>query len=91
MRYGLGYVLGYVLAQKRLKEQRHLLLRMAAVRVVGSWVEQLRLALAVSTAKLKEARVRWFPLAITGHYEERRIRAIGVIIEPHDWEPRPNK
>ena len=64
---------------------------MVAGPVVCSWVEQLRLALAATAAKLKEARVRCFTLAITGHYEERRICAIGFIIQPHDWEPRPNE
>ena len=82
---------GYVLAQKRLKEVLQLLLGLLAVPVVGSWVEQLRLATTVPTTKLKVARVRLSPPAITGHYEERRIRAIGVIIQPHDWEPGPNE
>ena len=81
----------HVLAQKRLKEVHQLLLGMVAGPVVGSWVEELRLVSAASTTKLKVARVRLSPPAITGHYEERRIRAIGVIIQPHDWEPGPNE
>ena len=80
-----------LVAQKRLKEVLQLLLGMVAGPVVGSWEEHLRLATTVPTTKLKVARVRLSPPAITGHYEERRSRATGVIIQPHDWEPGPNE
>ena len=60
-------------------------------RLLCTWVEKFCLVIAVSAAKLIEACMRCDASAIMGHYEERRLGAGGVIIQPHDWEGGPDE